>query len=78
MLQESSMKEVGKDLSMKEETKVELKPAKKEKRRDQIIFTTKNLNEFGVEFCRQLILFMNPVIYRRYLNILNQKARKKR
>jgi len=53
--------------------------AKKEKpRREQIMFNPKILSEFGVEFCRQLILFMNPVIYRRYLNLLNQKARKKR
>ena len=59
---------------MKEETKTEAKPyggtAKKEKRQ-QVIFTQKILSDFGMDFCRQLILFMNPVIYRRYLNILN-------
>ena len=67
--------------SNKEEGKNEAKVsmAKKEKpRREQIMFNPKILSEFGVEFCRQLILFMNPVIYRRYLNLLNQKARKKR
>ena len=57
---------------------VQEKPKKETKKKQQIIFTPKILSDFGMEFCRQIILLMNPVIFRRYLNQLNNQARKKR
>lgn len=53
-----------------EEVKESSKPVHHHKKpvKAQIFFTPNVLREFGMDYCRCIIIFMNPVLYRRYLN----------